>query len=136
MTRPRVEAERTLRLVSLEGETFDTDLLAATTSGYIKECLQENGDMPEEEQAEQQTAVISLPFVRSPILSKILTWAQHHKAEPEAALQQELSAWDAEFLNIDGTTLLELAMMAYFLDIKGLLELTAAAVAKGIMMEH
>ncbi|BFG02358.1 S-phase kinase-associated protein 1-like [Drosophila madeirensis] len=133
MTRPRVEAQRTIRLVSHEGESFDTDLLAATTSGYIKEYLQENGDMPEEE---QQTAVISLPFVRSPILSKILTWAQHHKAEPEAVLQQEMSAWDAEFLNMDGTTLLELAMMAYLLDIKGLLEMTAAAVAKGIMMEH
>ncbi|SPP78242.1 S-phase kinase-associated protein 1-like [Drosophila guanche] len=128
MTKPLVEAERTIRLVSHEGETFDTDLLTATTSGYIKEYLQANGDMPEQEQ-EQLTAVISLPFVRSPILSKILTWAQHHKAE------QELSAWDAEFLNMDGTTLLELAMMAYFLDIKGLLEMTAAAVAKGIMME-
>jgi len=53
-------------------------------------------------------------------------------AHKPTASDEEVKAWDAEFVNVDQATLFELILAANYLNIKCLLELTCQSVANMI----
>ncbi|RYH24231.1 hypothetical protein EON65_16950 [archaeon] len=70
-----VQESRTVHLVSQEGESFDVPLDVAKMSELVKTMIDEDQD---DEEAQE----IPLPNVKSPILSKVIEFAQHYKMEP------------------------------------------------------
>ncbi|KAG6644661.1 SKP1-like protein 1B [Carya illinoinensis] len=115
---------RKIALRSSDGETFEVDEAVALESQTIKHMIEDdcadNG--------------IPLPNVTSKILSKVIEYCKKHveapKAEDRAAsLDEDLKAWDAEFVKVDQATLFELILAANYLNIKSLLDLTCQTVA-------
>ncbi|KAF3538820.1 hypothetical protein F2Q69_00020831 [Brassica cretica] len=69
---------------------------------------------------------IPLPNVTSKILAKVIEYCKKHV---DASSDDDLKAWDAEFMKIDQATLFELILAANYLNIKNLLDLTCQTVA-------
>ena len=67
--------ERSVHLVSQEGESFDVSLSVARLSELVKTMIDE--DISEDEAQE-----IPLPNVKSAILAKVIEFSQHYKEEP------------------------------------------------------
>ncbi|KAH8269861.1 hypothetical protein KR018_008140, partial [Drosophila ironensis] len=122
-----------IRLESSDKEIFDTDQEIAKCSETIRTVLEDLGD-------ESDNSVLPLPKVNSMILKKVLLWATHHKDDPQVAEEDEnnesrtddISSWDADFLNVDQGTLFELILAANYLNIQGLLDVTCKTVANMI----
>ncbi|EDW77005.1 uncharacterized protein Dwil_GK21211 [Drosophila willistoni] len=124
----------TIMLQSSDKEIFVTDIKIAKCSGLIKRMLEDCGVENDENE------VVPLPNVNSSTLRRVLTWANYHKDDPQPSEDDEpkekrtddIIPWDADFLQVDQSTLFELILAANYLDIKGLLELTCKMVAKTI----
>ncbi|KAF5739325.1 putative skp1 [Tripterygium wilfordii] len=119
-----MSTSRKITLKSSDGETFEVDEAVALESQTIKHMIEDdcadNG--------------IPLPNVTSKILSKVIEYSKKHvdaaKAEERpATADDELKAWDAEFVKVDQATLFDLILAANYLNIKGLLDLTCQTVA-------
>ncbi|GLT91971.1 hypothetical protein SLE2022_098310 [Rubroshorea leprosula] len=115
---------RKITLKSSEGETFEVDEAVALESQTIKLVMEddcaENG--------------IPLPNVTSKILSKVIEyWKKHVEAaksdDRATSVDDELKAWDADFVKVHQATLFDLMLAANYLDIKSLLDLTCQTVA-------
>lgn len=122
----------TIKLRSSDGKIFETDIQIAKCSGTIKDML--------EACDEDENAIVPLPKVTSPILKKVLEWADYHKddAEPledadnKVKRNDDISTWDIEFLKVNESTLYELILAANYLDVKGLMDVTCKVVANKI----
>lgn len=68
------EDNRTVHLVSQEGESFDVPLHVAKMSELVKTMI--DGDQDDEEAQE-----IPLPNVKSSILAKVIEFAHHYRVE-------------------------------------------------------
>merc|ERR1712025_630076 len=116
-----------IKLQSSDGEIFEVDVEIAKQSVTIKTMLEDLGMDEDEEEA------VPLPDVNAAILKKVIHWCTYHKDEPPPPEDDEnkekrtddISSWDAEFLKVDQGTLFELILAANYLDIKGLLDVTA-----------
>ncbi|KAE8057283.1 hypothetical protein FH972_013988 [Carpinus fangiana] len=119
---------RKITLKSSDGETFEVEEAVALESQTIKHMIEDdcadNG--------------IPLPNVTSKILSKVIEYCKKHVEAPKAAAASEdrstssdddLKAWDAEFVKVDQATLFDLILAANYLNIKSLLDLTCQTVA-------
>ncbi|XP_008811446.1 SKP1-like protein 1A [Phoenix dactylifera] len=118
-------------LKSSDGEVFEVEETVAMESQTIKHMIEDdcasNG--------------IPLPNVTSKILSKVIEYCKRHVEASAAASKaaaedssskladDELKAWDAEFVRVDQATLFDLILAANYLNIKGLLDLTCQTVA-------
>lgn len=110
---------------SSDGETFEVDESVALESQTIKHMIEDdcadNG--------------IPLPNVTSKILSKVIEYCKKHVESPKSddrttsTVDDELKAWDAEFVKVDQATLFDLILAANYLNIKSLLDLTCQTVA-------
>jgi S-phase kinase-associated protein 1 len=69
------EDNKTVHLVSQEGESFDILISIAKMSELVKTMIDEDQD---EEEAQE----IPLPNVKSSVLAKVIEFAQHYKTEP------------------------------------------------------
>ncbi|GKU90139.1 hypothetical protein SLEP1_g4179 [Rubroshorea leprosula] len=116
--------ERKITLKSSDAETFEVDELVALQSQTIKHMIEDdcadNG--------------IPLPNVTSKILSKVIEYCKKHveasKSEDRAtSADEELKAWDSDFVKVDQATLFDLILAANYLNIKSLLDLTCQTVA-------
>lgn len=125
----------TIKLQAKDGEIFETDIEVAKCSGTIKTMLEDCG------MDEDHEAVVPLQNVNSFILRKILEWANYHKDDPlptedmdenREKRTDDISAWDAEFLNVSQGILFELILAANYLDTKGLLDVACKTVANMI----
>lgn len=67
--------QKTVHLVSQEGESFDVPLDVAIKSELVRTMIDEDQD---DEEAQE----IPLPNVKSSILAKVIEFTQHHKTEP------------------------------------------------------
>lgn len=124
-----------IKLKSADGAILETDVEVAKCSGTIKDML-ENGMIVEDEDEE-----VPLPNVKSSVLRKVWEWAEHHKDDKpkdednrpkddnNKKKEDTISEWDAEFLNVDHSTLFDLILAANYLNIKGLLEVTTKNLA-------
>lgn len=123
-----------IKLISSDGEVFETDVEIAKRCGTIKTMLVDLG--VGDENGEENDAPVSLANVNSSILRKILEWAAHKKDNTVAIevktekSTDDIDPWDADFLKVDQATLFELILAANYLDVKGLLDVTSKTVAK------
>ncbi|GAB4848443.1 SKP1-like protein 1A [Ancistrocladus abbreviatus] len=111
-----------ITLKSSDGETFEVEEAVAVESQTIKHMI-------EDDCADN---VIPLPNVTSRILAKVIEYCKKHVESPKTddrAAEDELKAWDADFVKVDQATLFDLILAANYLNIKSLLDLTCQTVA-------
>jgi S-phase kinase-associated protein 1 len=120
-----------LTLVSQEKEKFTVPKKVALQSELVKTMAE--GDKDETE--------IPLPNVKGAVLSKVVTYLKYHVADQAKEIEKPLksanmnevvSQWDADFVDVDQELLFELILAANYMDIKPLLDLTCAKVASMI----
>ncbi|CAA7019374.1 unnamed protein product [Microthlaspi erraticum] len=107
-------------LKSSDGESFEVDeavaLASQTIAHMVEDDCVDNG--------------VPIPNVTSNILAKVIEYCKKHVGAADAGTSEEdLKAWDADFLKIDLSMLYELILAANDLNIKNLLDLTCQAVA-------
>lgn len=92
----------TIKLQSNDNEIYEADTRVARLSGTIRTVLDDCG------MEEGDDMIVPLPNVDSRILERFITWADHHKDEPQLYDDDEkrergveISEWDADFLNVD-----------------------------------
>ncbi|KAH7567105.1 hypothetical protein JRO89_XS07G0017400 [Xanthoceras sorbifolium] len=120
-----MSTSRKITLKSSDGEAFEVDEAVALESQTIKHMIEDdcadNG--------------IPLPNVTSKILSKVIEYCKKHVESPKSDdratgnVDDDLKAWDAEFVKVDQATLFDLILAANYLNIKSLLDLTCQTVA-------
>uniref|UniRef100_A0A7N0SVG7 SKP1-like protein n=1 Tax=Kalanchoe fedtschenkoi TaxID=63787 RepID=A0A7N0SVG7_KALFE len=110
-----------LTLLSSDGEAFIVDEIVALESQTIKHMVEDDC----------ADSGIPLPNVNSKILAKIIEYCKKHvdAAKAEAGADDELKAFDGDFVKVDQATLFDLILAANYLNIKGLLDLTCQTVA-------
>jgi S-phase kinase-associated protein 1 len=114
-------------LQSYDGETFEVDEAVALKSQTIKYLIEDGC----------ANSTIPIPNVTGKILAMIIEYCKKH-VEAEAASSDEkpseddLKAWDADFVKIDSTTLFELVIAANYLNINNLLNLTCNTIGEMI----
>ncbi|XVE93870.1 hypothetical protein REPUB_Repub01dG0231900 [Reevesia pubescens] len=114
-------------LKSSDGETFEVEEAVAVESQTIKHMIED--DCADNE--------IPLPNVTSKILSKVLEYCKKHvdaaaadkDKDKDKTPDDEIKAWDADFVKVDQNTLFDLILAANYLNIKNLLDLTCQTVA-------
>ena len=111
-----------ITLKSSDGESFEVEEAVALESQTIKHMIEDdcadNG--------------IPLPNVTSKILAKVIEYCKKHvdAAKPDEKISEDdLKAWDQEFVKVDQATLFDLILAANYLNIKSLLDLTCQTVA-------
>lgn len=124
-------ADEILKLVSQELEKIPVPKKVATMSELVKTMAE--GDKDEKE--------IPLPNVKSAVLTKVVAYMKYHVDNPAKEIEKPLksanmnevvSQWDADFVDVDQELLFELILAANYMDIKPLLDLTCAKVASMI----
>uniref|UniRef100_A0A7S3JFI0 S-phase kinase-associated protein 1 n=1 Tax=Euplotes harpa TaxID=151035 RepID=A0A7S3JFI0_9SPIT len=117
-----------IRLLSQEGEIIEVDQDTVSLSVLIKSMIDDSG--PEED--------IPLPNVTKPILEKVIEFCKHVKDYPLQEIEKPLksdnlrdivSAWYADYVELEQEVLFEVILAANYLDIRPLLELSCAKVA-------
>jgi len=118
-------AEKRVKLKSSDDEMFEVDEAVAFESQAVKNMIEDTGiDAP-----------IPLPNVSSKILAKVIEYCKYHvenqktSEDKPATPEDEIKAWDAEFVKVDQATLFDLILAANYLNIKNLLDLTCQTVA-------
>ncbi|CAK9272597.1 unnamed protein product [Sphagnum jensenii] len=118
-------AERRVKLKSSDDEMFEVEESVAFKSQAVKNMIEDTGmDHP-----------IPLPNVSSKILAKVIEYCKYHvdnqKASHDkpATPEDEIKAWDLDFVKVDQATLFDLILAANYLHIKNLLDLTCQTVA-------
>ncbi|KAL3723700.1 hypothetical protein ACJRO7_035812 [Eucalyptus globulus] len=127
-------SSRKITLRSSDGESFDVEQSVAVESQTIKHMIEDGC----------ADNAIPLPNVNSKILAKVIEYCKMHilakvieycKKHVESAKDEyrvddeDLKAWDADFVKVDQATLFDLILAANYLNIKSLLDLTCQTVA-------
>ncbi|XP_030527223.1 SKP1-like protein 1B [Rhodamnia argentea] len=108
-------------LKSLDQEFFEVEEAVALESQIIKYVSE---DVCVDD-------VIPLPNVTGKTLSKVIEYCKKHVDADRApsVADDDLKAWDTEFVKVDQAPLFDLIQAANYLNIKGLLDLTCQTVA-------
>ncbi|KAL8115776.1 SKP1-like protein 1A [Apium graveolens] len=119
-----MSSPKMISLMSSDNETFEVPESVALESQTIKHMVEDDC----------ANTTIPLPNVTGSILAKVIEYCKHHveapKAEDGAAKPDEdLKAFDADFVKVDQATLFDLILAANYLNIKSLLDLTCQTVA-------
>ncbi|PIA61928.1 hypothetical protein AQUCO_00200133v1 [Aquilegia coerulea] len=101
-------------LKSSDSIAFEVEEVVVLQSETIKHLL---------EKPERMLASILLPDVTANILGKVIEYCTKHVGNSNR--KEDLKKWDAEFVNVDPVTLLDLMDAAKNLEIKNLLDLTS-----------
>lgn len=110
-----------LQLLSSDGQTFDVDKSVACESITIMHMIEDMGDTG---------APIPLPNVSSEYLARVIEYCYYHKkAAEESKPDDDVKAWDTEFMKIDTVTIFELILASNYLNIKSLQDLACKTVA-------
>ncbi|CAA2960031.1 SKP1-like protein 1A isoform X2 [Olea europaea var. sylvestris] len=126
-----MSSTRMIVLKSSDGEIFEVEEVVALESETIKHMIE----------ADCADTSIPLPNVTSKILAKVIEYCKRHveavAAKPAEGVlvaadkmtDEELKAFDADFVKVDQGTLFDLILAANYLNIKSLLDLTCQTVA-------
>ncbi|KAF8013436.1 hypothetical protein BT93_I1323 [Corymbia citriodora subsp. variegata] len=108
--------KKMITLKSSDGETFQIEETAALQSKTLENMIDENcAGTP-----------IPLRSINGKILAKVVEFCNKHA---EVGVDAEsLHAWDAEFVNVEYTTLFDYILAANFLEIPTLLDLASGVV--------
>lgn len=108
-----MSSDRKLNLTSSDGETFEVDEAVALQSQTIKNMIEDDcahGGIP-------------LPNVTGKILAKVVEYCKKHveaaadsksedRPSPAGAAEEDLKAWDADFVKVDQATLFDLILVS------------------------
>ncbi|KAK0580306.1 hypothetical protein LWI29_000526 [Acer saccharum] len=108
--------KKSLLLRSSDGETFEVEEAVALQSQTIKLVFGDDCSNKE----------IPVHNVSSSILSKVIEYCKKHVDSGDD--DDDITAWDADFVKFDQETLFDLILAANYLHIKGLLDLTCQRV--------
>lgn len=116
-----------VKLKSSDNEMFDVPKEVALQSETVRNMIE---DVAPSEKG------IPLPNVQSKILSKVIEYCKYHvnakkpgeDGKPSVS-EDDVKAWDQEFVHVDQATLFDLILAANYLNIKDLLDLTCQSVA-------
>ncbi|CAK9227480.1 unnamed protein product [Sphagnum troendelagicum] len=118
-------AEKRVKLKSSDDEMFEVEEAVAFESQAVKNMIEDTGmDHP-----------IPLPNVSSKILAKVIEYCKYHvdnqksTDDKPATPEDDIKAWDQDFVKVDQATLFDLILAANYLNIKSLLDLTCQTVA-------
>ncbi|GFH13220.1 E3 ubiquitin ligase [Haematococcus lacustris] len=116
-------------LIASDHQSFEVDVDVASESPIFRERV-ENADPGDDMH-------IPVPSVTGDVLAKVVEYCQYHVAAKKKGADDEASksdddvkAWDAQFVNVDQNLLFDIILAANYLDIKSLLDLTCQAVAQ------
>ncbi|VVB06323.1 unnamed protein product [Arabis nemorensis] len=118
-------SKKMIVLKSSDGEIFQIDETIAVQSETISHLVEDdcaNNEIP-------------LANFTSKILSKVIEYCKKHVAAGESdsdEAKEDLKKWDAEFMEMDLSTIYELILAANYLNVKGLLDLACQFVADRI----
>jgi S-phase kinase-associated protein 1 len=120
-----MSSTRKITLKSSDSETFEIDETVALELQTIKAMIEDN--------CADDTG-IPVPNVTGKILAKVIEYCNKHVEIPSSEEEKprnedDLKAWDKDFVNVDQATLFELILAANYLNIKNLLDLTCQTVA-------
>jgi S-phase kinase-associated protein 1 len=112
-----MSSTRKITLKSSDGESFEVDKAVALELQTIKHMIEDNcADVNE----------IPLPNLTSKILIKVIEYCKKHlevarsKEDKSCSIENDLKAWDADFIKVDNDTLCKLFSAAIDLKIKSL----------------
>ncbi|KAL2348637.1 hypothetical protein Fmac_002637 [Flemingia macrophylla] len=117
-----MSSAKKITLKSSDGEAFEVEEAVALESQTIKHMIEDDC----------ADSGIPLPNVTSKILAKVIEYCKKHvdAANPDdKPSDEDLKAWDADFVKVDQATLFDLILAANYLNIKSLLDLTCQTVA-------
>ena len=110
-----------MKVVTSDGAVFEIDSKITKLSGFLTENVSKDksSDNP-----------IPLPKISSPVMKKVIEWAEHHKEDPltnnagvGGKKNDGISAWDSQFLRVDQKMLCQLILAATHLKMDGLMDL-------------
>lgn len=96
---------RKITLKSSDGETFEVDEAVAVQSQTIEHMIEDDC----------VDNAIPLPNVTSRILAKVIEYCRKHveaSSSPDRANEEDIKAWDADFVKVDQTTLFDLILVS------------------------
>ncbi|KAJ7536812.1 hypothetical protein O6H91_12G082600 [Diphasiastrum complanatum] len=113
-----------VELRSSDGHMFEVDEAVAFESQTVKNMIEDTG----------KDSAVPLPNVTSKILAKVIEYCKYHvdlhkSGDEQAIPEEDVKAWDADFVKVDQATLFDLILAANYLNIKSLLDLTCQTVA-------
>lgn len=120
-------------LVSPEGLKVEVPRNVAELSNLVKEMLADDDD--------DEVPEIPLPNVTKETLDKVIEFCKHHVNDPLPEIEKPLTSnnladivpeWDANFIEVEQSTLFNLILAANYLDLPPLLDLACAKVASMI----
>lgn len=124
-----------ITLISSDKQEFKVDKEVAYKSVLIKNMVEDFGGDASE---------IPLPRAQGKVLKKVLEYCEFHRNDPEPKPQEErersdrikrttdIIEWDYKFMNVDNESVFEIMLLANYLDIRSLFELTCKTVANMI----
>ena len=123
----------TVVLVPPDGQRVEVPRNVAEMSVLIKEMLADDED--------DEAPEIPLPNVNKDILDKVIEFCKHHVNDPMPEIEKPLKSnnmadvvpeWDANFIDVEQSTLFAIILAANYLDLPNLLDLSCAKVASMI----
>ncbi|GAU13993.1 hypothetical protein TSUD_263200 [Trifolium subterraneum] len=121
-----MSSTRKITLKSSDGESFEVDEAVALELQTIKPLIEDNC---------AHDKGIPLSNITSKILKKVIEYCKKHveavsfEEEKPCSNEDDLKAWDADFVKVDHNILFDLISAAKELGIKSLLDLTCQTVA-------
>ncbi|GAU31217.1 hypothetical protein TSUD_210740 [Trifolium subterraneum] len=120
-----MSSTRKITLKSCDGKAFEIDEAVALESQTIKYMIEDIGANDTE---------IPIPNVSGKILAMAIEYCKKHvevasSEEEKPPNEDDLKAWDLDFIKVDQATLFELIIAANYLNIKNLLDFTCQTVA-------
>ena len=106
-----------MKVQTSDGGIFEIDAKIIKLSGFLTDIVSKPGYT-------RNAEPIHLAKISSPVMKKVIEWAQHHKDDPMT--NQEgvgITAWDSQFLRVDQKMLCQLILAATHLKMDGLLDL-------------
>ncbi|XP_021809126.1 SKP1-like protein 11 [Prunus avium] len=116
-----------ITLKSDDGEIFEVEEAVAMQSQTIRHMVEDDC----------ADGAIPLQNVTSNILAKVIEYCKkHHEEDADGEKNKEdIENWDAGFVKVDQCTLFDLILVANYLNIKSLLDLTCQTVADMIKVK-
>ncbi|KAF7847276.1 hypothetical protein BT93_L3130 [Corymbia citriodora subsp. variegata] len=102
-----MSSAKKITLRSSDGESFEVDEAVAVESQTIKHMIEDDC----------ADSGIPLPNVNSRILAKVIEYCKKHVESAKSddrTTEDDLKAWDAEFVKVDQATLFDLILVSRF----------------------
>ncbi|KAH8273039.1 hypothetical protein KR018_002233 [Drosophila ironensis] len=118
-----------INIQSCDGWIYTVDIQVVKCSGTIKAMVAACRSLLD------RNSAVPLAKVNAATLFLVLSWAKHHRNDPENStdyMNGYICPWDAEFVNVDYGTLIDLILAARYLEIQGLFHLICLTVANMI----